>query len=528
MRRAFLRDPCAPPAYILAASQRSKSSREPPPSCGKARDVGGTRERYLAPLPRSSVGGRRGERVARKQSLQTTVLLMDRDPGRRRAVSDHLANDDCLVVHCGSTAEILDELRGGAAAAIVIGCASDGRATFADLPAIHAVDRRRPIVLLMSEGSEHAAIEALRAGAKDYFSGLLSLADLSARVRRHAAEYLGRTSTLSGSAVPPEAEQELLGDSGPMSQVRLLLARVAVNESNVLLTGETGTGKELAARFVHRHSPRRSRPFVSINCAAIPEGLLESELFGYERGAFTGAHATKAGQLQLADGGTVFFDEIGDLGALGQAKILRAIEDGQIARLGGRQTLPVDLRIVAATNHDLERAVDEGRFRKDLYFRLNVARVHMPPLRERRGDLRSLLDHYITVQNRRLHRSVHGVSDDALATLEAYDWPGNVRELKNVVESIFLNRAGGAVSVDDLPELLRRRLDAIHHAPDRDRERLLNALAETRWNVTRAAEKLRWSRMTIYRKMARYHIVKSDPAIDRIECHPVTRCHSGE
>ena len=470
-----------------------------------------------------------GERVARKQAPQTTVLLMDTEPGRRRVVAAHLTGDDCAVVQCASTAQILDELRCGDAAVVVIGCTSHTPALFADLPAIHAVDRRRPIVLLMSDGSEHSAIEALRSGAKDYFSGVFSLADLSASIRRHAAEYAGRLGPQGRSLAAHDKEQELIGESESMSQVRLLLARVAANESNVMLTGETGTGKELAARFVHRHSARRTRPFVSINCAAIPEGLLESELFGYERGAFTGAHASKAGQLQLADGGTVFLDEIGDLGAPGQAKILRAIEDGRISRLGGQQTVPVNLRIVAATNHDLERAVDEGRFRKDLYFRLNVARVHMPPLRERRGDLRSLLEHYIGVQNRRLHRHVHGVTDDAMATLAMYDWPGNVRELRNVVETVFLNRAGGPVAVEDLPEQMRRRLDGVLHASESDRERLLHALTETRWNVTRAAEKLRWSRMTIYRKIARYDIVKNDPQQpDRVTCHTVTPRDSDE
>ena len=453
---------------------------------------------------------------------------MDCEPERRRALASRLTSDGCIVIVCASTATILDELRRAGRGAIVIGCGADSAATLADLPAIHAIDRRRPIVLVVSGGSEQLAADALRSGAKDYFSGEFSLADFSASVRRHASAYAGRYRGCERREDQQEPEPDLLGESDAMRDIRLRLARVAAHESNVLVTGETGTGKELAARFVHTHSARRDRPFVSINCAAIPDGLLESELFGYERGAFTGAHATKAGQLQLADGGTVFFDEIGDLGTLGQAKILRAIEDGRISRLGGRQSVAVNLRVVAATNHDLERAVEEGRFRKDLYFRLNVARVHMPPLRERRSDLAALLDHYITVHNRRHHRHVQGLTDEAMASLAVYDWPGNVRELKNLVEAVFLNRVGGRVSVDDLPESVRRRLEVVSRAPEDDRGRLLNALTETRWNVTRAAEKLHWSRMTIYRKMARYHIVKSAPSADPLICHTVTARDTGE
>jgi transcriptional regulator with PAS, ATPase and Fis domain len=240
--------------------------------------------------------------------------------------------------------------------------------------------------------------------------------------------------------------------------------------------------------------------------------LLESELFGYERGAFTGAHATKPGQLQLADGGTVFLDEVADLGAQGQAKILRAIESGQLSRLGSQQTHPVDLRVIAATNQDVERAVEQGRFRKDLYFRLNVARVHLPPLRDRHGDLRTLLEHYIQMQNRRLSTNLEGVTDETLDALAGYDWPGNVRELKNAVESVFVSRVSGRASLEDFPDLLQRRLAEIGGRRPAERDRLLSALAETRWNVTRTAEKLRWSRMTIYRKIAKYNLPK--PTLD--------------
>jgi transcriptional regulator with PAS, ATPase and Fis domain len=294
-----------------------------------------------------------------------------------------------------------------------------------------------------------------------------------------------------------------------MLELRAYIERVAGTDTSVLITGETGTGKELVAARIHQQSGRRTRPMVSINCAAIPETLLESELFGHEKGAFTGALATTDGKLQQAHEGTAFFDEIGEMTPLSQAKILRALETREIVRVGGRRSIPVDVRVIAATNEDLDAAMERGTFRKDLYYRLNVARIALPPLRSHPEDIPALCRHYVEVFNQRFGLRVEGLTDAAMTALLRYQWPGNVRELKNVVESAFVNMPSGCIGLLDLPLLFRRYLGDEPALPDGERRRLLDALLSTKWNVSRAAAQLHWSRMTMYRKMAKYHLVKS-------------------
>jgi transcriptional regulator with PAS, ATPase and Fis domain len=249
--------------------------------------------------------------------------------------------------------------------------------------------------------------------------------------------------------------ERLIGETPPIRQLRDSIERISASNSNVLITGETGTGKDLIAELIQRNGPRRAKSFVCINCAAIPENLFESELFGYERGAFTGAHQSQAGKLEQADGGTLFFDEIGDMSSCAQAKILRAIESQEIQRLGGRRNIKVDVRIIAATNRELDSPEGKLAFRRDLYFRLNVASIHLTPLRERTADIPLLVHYYIGELNQRFGRSVAGLAPDILPHLLQYQWPGNVRELKNILESTFVNLAAGHVEWMQLPEPLR-------------------------------------------------------------------------
>jgi transcriptional regulator with PAS, ATPase and Fis domain len=305
-------------------------------------------------------------------------------------------------------------------------------------------------------------------------------------------------------------EISIVGDSRHIRELRDYVHHVSASDSSVLITGETGVGKDLVAELIHSMSPRRDRPCVAVNCAAIPDTLLESELFGYERGAFTGADGRREGALKSADGGTILLDEVGDMGLNGQAKILRAIEARQVCRLGGRVQVPIDVRVIAATNQDLERLVAEGRFRKDLYYRLNVVRVHLPPLRERKEDLDLLLEHYIRHFNKRFSRDVEGFTADALAHLHRYNWPGNVREVRNLVEAIFVNLNGRRIAYVDLPEAFRSTLNNSRSLPPDERERVLSTLFATSWNMSRAAQELNWSRMTLYRKLAKYQITRSD------------------
>jgi transcriptional regulator with PAS, ATPase and Fis domain len=296
----------------------------------------------------------------------------------------------------------------------------------------------------------------------------------------------------------------MIGESTATRQLKAYLLRVAQTDSNVLITGETGTGKELAAELIHRNGPRRHRPLVAINCAAIPDSLFESEMFGYERGAFTGAHASQEGKLKQADHGSVFFDEIGDMSLYAQVKILRVIERREVQRLGGRP-LPIDIRIIAATNRPLEE-VSEDRFRRDLFFRLNVARVHLLPLRERRDDIQALARHFIAGFNHMFGRDVRGLSPDAASFFYLHPWPGNIRELKNLIESAFIDLPEEHVALLELPTPLRGIVQRAPHADSEELERIVRALWETNWNKSQAAQRLQWSRMTLYRKMARYQL----------------------
>ena len=300
----------------------------------------------------------------------------------------------------------------------------------------------------------------------------------------------------------------ITGESNVMQRVREYLTRAAATNSTILITGETGTGKELAAEFVHRSSPRRNHPLITINCAAIPDSLLESELFGYEQGAFTGAQSSRDGKLRAAHGGTVFLDEIGDMSLLAQAKILRVIDGKGIQKLGRNTSTPLNVRIIAATNREIEALVAEEKFRKDLFYRLNVARVHLPPLRERREDIPAIVSHYMQAFNHQFGR-ICRLTDRTWDCLLSYDWPGNVRELKNLLEASFLQGSSVEISTDQLPPvLLRSTGQEPQHSRDEQR-RLLSALLSTNWNKSRAAEKLRWSRMTLYRKIAKYGVSKA-------------------
>jgi len=300
---------------------------------------------------------------------------------------------------------------------------------------------------------------------------------------------------------------ELVGSSSAMTAVRGYIGKVARTDASVLISGATGTGKELVAEAIHRASPRRASPFISVNCAAIPDSLLESELFGYERGAFTGADEAYPGKLRLADHGTVFLDEIGEMSRLGQAKILRVLENREIFPLGARRTSKIDVRFVAATNQDLEPMVQGKTFREDLYFRLNVARLYLPRLRERPEDIPELFSHFIRMFNSQHGANVQPPTPELADRLLAYEWPGNVRELRNCVEAVFIDPPPGPIGVDDLPEPFRRIFGSYHVTPGSERDAIISALSRTNWNKKLAARELHWSRMTLYRKLEKHKIV---------------------
>lgn len=356
---------------------------------------------------------------------------------------------------------------------------------------LRRAQRRMPAVLLVDHGSEQLAVAALRAGFDDYFHMPAETEAFLESVRAGVARTSANTDDI------------LIGASEAMLRTKARLMRVAASDSSVLITGETGTGKELAASMVHEYSARAGGPFVCVNCAAIPDTLIESELFGHERGAFTGAAAKRPGWLETADRGTLFLDEIGDLSATAQAKLLRVIENKSYYRVGGCVTVSPNVRFVAATHRNLEQMAADGAFRRDLFYRLNVARVHIPPLRERREDIPLLLQHYI----RRFASDSRGLklTQEVRSRLEAHDWPGNVRELKNVLESLAINAEDQVVRWSDLPPALRGGT-ASDAGPQSEREQILAALLCTKWNKSKAAQQLHWSRMTLYRKLSTYRL----------------------
>jgi len=322
----------------------------------------------------------------------------------------------------------------------------------------------------------------------------------------------GSPLTSSAADGSPNLDREsIIGPSAVMCELKRDMAQVAKSASTVLITGETGTGKELAAEFIHAYSSRREKAFVCINCAAIPESLLESELFGHAKGAFTGADHFRDGLLVSANGGTIFLDEIGDMSLCAQAKILRVIEKKEVCRVGSNRGVQLDIRFVAATNQDLEAMANRGTFRKDLFFRLDVARIHLPPLRERREDIPFLLRHYCSTLSNRAGGFTPEFSEDCLRSLQAYGWPGNVRELKNMVESIFLRDLPPKIGVENLPHHLRELIENKADLSQQERDALVAALFSAKWNKSEAAKSLHWSRMTLYRKIAKYQIAP-DPA----------------
>ena len=324
----------------------------------------------------------------------------------------------------------------------------------------------------------------------------------------------------------PEHEnrfKNIIGKSEKMQKIFRIIEKVADSDSTIIIHGESGTGKGLAARAIHQNSHRKSKPFIPINCGAIPENLLESELFGHVRGAFTGATSPKPGKFELADGGTVFLDEIGDMSPELQVKVLRVLEDKEFEQVGGCKTIKVDVRIIAATHRDLEEEVQKENFREDLYYRLNVIPVYLPPLRERKSDVHLLIHHFLEHFNTKNSKSVEGVSDEAMQIMMCYFWPGNVRELKNIVERIVVLKEAGEISPGDLPESLKLRKTPAPRpnidisddgiclstaVSEFEKALILQSLEKTEWIKNKAARLLKLNRTTLVEKIKRHHLEK--------------------
>jgi two-component system response regulator AtoC len=305
-----------------------------------------------------------------------------------------------------------------------------------------------------------------------------------------------------------DSARELLGNSDAIVQLRALTPKIARSDAPTLITGSTGTGKEHFARLLHQLSPRASRPFVAINCAAIPDTLFESELFGFERGSFTGANHSQKGKAALADGGVLFLDEIGELSPLCQTKLLRMLEEREIHPIGAGRPIKLDVRVIAATNRSVEDQVDKGEFRSDLYYRLNVARIVIPDLCDRPQDISLYLGHFIDTFNRRYGTRVAPPSAEVMEMLLNYKWPGNVREVRNFVEAVFIDPPEGAIELRDIPAAFAKLQASYARTGAEERARIIAALEKTDWNKAEAAKALHWSRMTLYRKLTKYRVTR--------------------
>jgi nitrogen regulation protein NR(I) len=383
-----------------------------------------------------------------------------------------------------------------------------------------------PVIIITAHGTVATAVDALKKGAFDYISKPFEQEDLKNIIQKAIrTRRLNEDETLLN---PEDIDRYgIIGAGSRMAEIFETIKRVAPTTTTVLITGETGTGKELIAHAIHRNSPRKNNPFIKINCAAIPENLMESELFGYEKGAFTGAVTKKQGRFELAHKGTLFLDEVGELPKDMQVKLLRVIQEQQFERVGGLQTIKVDVRLVTATNRNLLQDVRDGHFREDLFYRLNVIPAHLPPLRERREDIPVLTDYFIEKFNKKLDRTVKGMDDRVRDLLIQYGWPGNIRELENLIERVILMARGETITFADLPPELKTDVksglsvpsgalqkpfkDFIKtHMEDIEKKMIVNTLEECGHNVTRAAQQLGLSRKGLQLKMMKYKLRKSD------------------
>ena len=395
----------------------------------------------------------------------------------------------------------------------------DGLAT---LKRIKQYDENLPVIILSAQGSVEVAVEALRYGAYDYFPKPIDTQRLEPVIKNAIKQYdlTRELENLKEDVKREYSFDNLISADNKMQDVFKLVSKVLNNDITVLIHGESGTGKELIARAIHYNGKRKDKPFVVINCASIPRELLESELFGHEKGSFTGAHQKKLGKFELAKEGTLFLDEVGELEMLLQAKLLRVIQEKEFERVGGTEVIKTDVRIISATNRDLKLAVEQKEFREDLYYRLNSFPIYIPPLRQRKGDILVLAHHFLDTFNKKLGKNIKGFSKKALKLIYEYNWPGNIREMENTIERCLIIAEKEVIDVNDLPPHLRSSEPILNNDLNGSffndeeiipferlkEESIKHALKVTKGNIVEAAKKLQLGRATIYRLMDKYSI----------------------
>ncbi|MBW8866783.1 MAG: sigma-54-dependent Fis family transcriptional regulator [Acidobacteria bacterium] len=453
--------------------------------------------------------------------MKPSILIVDDEPGVRNALSGVLRDEGYDVEAVSSGEDCLERVTRAAFDLVVLDVWLPGMDGLATLARLRERQIDAQIVLISGHGNIESAVRAIKLGAFDFVEKPLSL-EKTVLVVRNALHQRHLEAENRALRARVDRTQTMVGESYAMRQLREQVAMAAPTNGRVLIYGENGTGKELVARTIHALSRRRVAAFVEVNCAAIPEELIESELFGHVRGAFTGAVADRRGKFEVADGGTIFLDEIGDMSLKTQAKVLRVLQEQTMEAVGGTARIKVDARVLAATNKDLQAEIRSGRFREDLYFRLNVIPIFVPPLRDRQEDIPLLGDHFMANLAREYGRRVKRFDAGARAVMQQYPWPGNVRELRNVIERLMIMVPGDSISPADLsfldaPALSRpaavevtgeRR--TLHEARDQfERDLILRTLAEQQGNMSRTAEVLGVERSNLYRKMKAFGIAPS-------------------
>jgi two-component system, NtrC family, nitrogen regulation response regulator NtrX len=449
------------------------------------------------------------------------ILIVDDEPGVRSALTGVLKDEGYDVDAVDSGEACLDRVARQPYDVVVLDIwlpGMDGLATLARMRE-RKVDSQ--IVVISGHGNIESAVRAIKMGAFDFVEKPLSL-EKTVLVVRNALRQRNLEVENQALRARMDAQYTMVGDSYAIQQLREQVAMAAPTNGRVMIFGENGSGKELVARMIHQHSRRRSAPFVEVNCAAIPEELIETELFGHVRGAFTGAVADRRGKFELANNGTIFLDEIADMSLKTQAKVLRVLQEQAIEAVGGTKLLRVDVRVLAATNKDLHAEIRAGRFREDLFFRLAVIPITVPPLRDRQEDIPLLADHFMALLAREYGRKPKAFDRDAMFALQQYSWPGNVRELRNLVERLMIMVPGERISSRDLAFLNEggvvatdaarpeTPLTALHEARDRfERDYIVRALAQQQGNISRTAEMLGIERSNLYRKMRGFGIIPS-------------------
>ncbi|ABL00944.1 sigma-54-dependent transcriptional regulator [Pelobacter propionicus] len=457
------------------------------------------------------------------QRKSGSILIVDDERGQRDILKLILRKEGYDIVDVPGVGEALEQLDRREFDLILTDLKMQGQSGLDLLERVLSDDPQQCVILMTAHGSVDSAVEAMRMGAFDYLEKPLERDNLVLTLQR-AFERIGlvrENRVLQKRVASTTPIPSMLGDHPRMAEVFRVVAKIAATTSTVLIVGESGTGKELVARAIHEGSQRRDNPFMAINCAAIPETLIESELFGHEKGSFTGAHARELGVFEAANGGTVFLDEIGEMNVSMQAKLLRAIQEKEVRRVGGRVNIPLDVRIISATNKELEQEIRRGSFREDLYYRLNVIRINLPPLRERGSDVKTLAEFFVKKYSLATGIDVEGISRPALKLLMNYSWPGNVRQLESVIERAVLMAESSVIEPGDLPaEITSTSLlagvvpfDLPPEGIDMEtleKNLIIKAMERADWVIGKAAPLLGMSYKTLQYRLEKFAIERPD------------------